>query len=392
MNRELISLARKVDDRYSAIESENALNQADTHELYKALTDRYSFKDAKSIHDITGDVDRMLSLWTLQTNHPRHFGLYQPGMTSTGVIADALAAAHNPQLGAWWFSPAANEIEKHCLSFISRKFGYSRTGTFSCFTSGGSESTTTAVLCALTRQFPDCGHQGLAGLKKQPRIYVSQEAHDSIFKIAHQLGIGRQGVTTVKTDPGQKMDIGELRNIVKADRKNGYQPFLVLATAGTTAGGAIDPLPGLADFCGENNLWLHVDAAWGGGFVFSDSAKPYLSGIDAADSVTWDPHKSLPIPTGAGVFLCRHLDAVKKAFHVDTAYVPDEVDENPDLYRYGIQWSRRFIGLKVFMTIAELGEKQLAAMLDHQVDMGKFFMHHLMYKIASRPFSINHKI
>ena len=143
------------------------------------------------------------------------------------------------------------------------------------------------------------------------------------------------------------------------------------------AGGGIDPLPELSQFCQSENLWLHVDAAWGGGFVFSNKTKKYVKGIEGADSITWDPHKSLPIPLGADYFLCKHKESVKRTFGVNAYYVPSEVEGHLDLYKMGLPWSRRFIGLKVFMVIAELGEKGLAQMIEHQFAMGNYLLQRL---------------
>ena len=372
MKDELLNLADQVEELYSKINQDYAVPDVDLQKINSFLSDRFSFSKPRSVSEITEDVNTMLSRWTLQTNHPRHFGLYQPSLRSTGVIADALVAAYNPQLGAWWFSPAANEIENHCLAFISRKFGFVPKETFSCFTSGGSESTTSAVLCALTKYFSNYAQEGLVGFESRPKIYASSEAHDSMVKIAHQTGLGRSAVSRIPTDSSQRLDTKILAKKIVEDRKNNDEPFLVVATAGTTAVGAIDPLPKLVSFCMSENLWLHVDAAWGGGFVFSDKTSKYLKGIESVDSVTWDPHKSLPIPTGAGYFLCRHKDAVRKTFNVSASYVPDEVEGHLDLYTVSLQWSRRFIGLKVFMIIAELGEEGLSTMIEHQLAMGVY--------------------
>ena len=377
MKDELLSLADKVEELYAEISNDYALPDVEAQEINTYLSDRFSFSKPRPVSEITEDVDTMLSRWTLQANHPRHFGLYQPSLRNTGVIADALSATYNPQLGAWWFSPAANEIERHCLAFISSKFGFVPEEIFSCFTSGGSESTTSAVLCALIKRFPNYGKEGLVGFTCRPKIYASSDAHDSLVKIAHQTGLGRNAISRIPTDSIQRLDINILARKIAEDRENKDEPFLVVATAGTTAVGAIDPLPELVAFCKSENLWLHVDAAWGGGFVFSNETSMYLKGIESVDSITWDPHKSLPIPTGAGYFLCRHRDAVKKTFNVSASYVPDEVEGHPDLYMMGLQWSRRFIGLKVFMIIAELGEEGLAEMIEHQFAMGGYLVQRL---------------
>lgn len=380
MKDELLRFADKVEELFRVISKGNAVLDIDQSEINRLLAEHFSFSKPQSVSEITENINNMLSQWTLPTNHPRHFGLYQPSLKTAGVIADALAAVYNPQLGAWWFSPAANEMEKHCLAFISRKFGFDPGEVFSCFTSGGSESTASAVLCALIKRFPNYGQEGLVRFVRQPRIYVSKEAHDSIVKIAHQTGLGRNAVSRIPADSNHCLDMNSLIRQMAEDSKSIDEPFLVVATAGTTATGAIDPLSELAEFCKSENLWLHVDAAWGGGFVFSQKTNNYLKGIDSVDSITWDPHKSLPIPTGAGYFLCKHKDTVKKTFNINTSYVPDEVEGQVDLYKAGLQWSRRFIGLKVFMTIAELGEQGMASMINHQFAMGQYLLKRLREK------------
>ena len=377
LKENLLGLVDEVEKLYVRVSNDNAISDIDLPRIHGILSKNYSFSEPKSVSEITEDVNMMLAKWTLQTNHPRHFGLYQPSVRSTGVIADALAAIYNPQLGAWWFSPAANEIEKHCLNYISKKFRFDPNKTFSCFTSGGSESTSSAVLSALTRQFPNYGNEGLIGFTNHPKIYASSDAHDSIVKIAHQAGLGRNAVTRIQTDSSQRLDINKISLQIKKDRKNNNVPFFLVATVGTTALGTIDPIPELVEFCSSENIWLHIDGAWGGGFVLSNKTDKYLKGIEGVDSITWDPHKSLPIPTGAGFFLCKHKEVVKNTFNVSASYVPDEIEGQVDLYKVGLLWSRRFIGLKIFMLFAELGEKGIASMIEHQFEMGRYLLKRL---------------
>ena len=146
---------------------------------------------------------------------------------------------------------------------------------------------------------------------------------------------------------------------------------MVVGTAGTTAAGAIDPLPDLARFCRSENLWFHVDAAWGGAAIISPRLKHYLAGIDAADSITCDAHKWFSVPMGAGMFFCRHPDAVAEAFRAETSYMPRKTDAPvDDPYTTTVQWSRRFIGLKLFLALAQHGEAGIAEMIEHQARMG----------------------
>ena len=146
---------------------------------------------------------------------------------------------------------------------------------------------------------------------------------------------------------------------------------MVIGTAGTTAAGVIDPLPEIGQFCREEGLWFHVDAAWGGSAILAPSLKHYLAGIGEADSITCDAHKWLSVSMGCGMFFCRHPETVAEAFRADVSYMPGKkVGPVFDPYTNSAQWSRRFIGLKLFMTLAQQGESGYAEMIEHQTRMG----------------------
>jgi len=149
-------------------------------------------------------------------------------------------------------------------------------------------------------------------------------------------------------------------------------PFLVAGTAGTTGAGIIDPLPALADLCARERLWLHVDAAWGGAAALVPEMRSVLAGIERADSITFDAHKWLSVPMGAGIFLTRHRDILDRTFRITTEYMPREAEgmEVTEPYTHSMQWSRRFIGLKVFLTLAVAGWDGYAAAIRHQAAMG----------------------
>ena len=328
---------------------------------------RYSFRTEIPLDVVVGDVVAMLQNWTTHPSHPCHFGLFVPGSQPAGVLADALVALYNPVPAAWCYAPGACEIERFVIRYFLRKVGFVKSESGGHFTSGGSEATATAVVAALERRFPEARANGIVG---SPRIYVSEHAHDSIFKIAQTTGLGRCAIQPVPVNTQSQMDVPQLASLVDHDRQIGKVPFLVVGTAGTTAVGAIDPLCELAAFCAENGLWFHVDAAWGGAALLSRQRKVHLRGIEYADSVTWDAHKTLPVPMGAGMYLCRDATATHSAFGVTTGYVPAQRQGIPDLYRSSMQWSRRFTGLKVFMTLAVLGDRGLASLIDHQASMG----------------------
>src|SRR3989449_2220361 len=290
-------------------------------EIRSYLASHYDFARPLALEDVCADVERMLCTWQVQVTHPRYFGLFNPSVTLASVIADTLVAMYNPQLATWRTSPAANEIERHTLAWLTGKFGLPAT-TSASFTTGGAEANLSAVIVALTRAFPEYGDGGLRSLCGAPTIYLTREAHDSFNKIAHMTGIGRRALRTVATDRDLKMDLADLARRVGEDRRNGLVPVMVVGTAGTTAAGAIDPLPDLARFCRSEELWFHVDAAWGGAAIISPRLRGHLAGIDAADSITCDAHKWFSVPMGAGMFFCRHPNVVGRAFRVETSYMP----------------------------------------------------------------------
>jgi glutamate/tyrosine decarboxylase-like PLP-dependent enzyme len=312
----------------------------------------------------------MLRNWQVQVTHPRYLGLFNPSVTEASVVADTLVAMYNPQLATWSTSPAANEIERHTLSWLAAKFGFPPHASAN-FTSGGAEANLSAVVLALTRAFPHYGGGGLRRLAAAPAIYLTGESHHSFNKIAHMTGLGRDAVRIVTTGDDLKMDLENLARRVAEDRENGFAPFMVVGTAGTTAAGAIDPLQGLARFCRQENLWFHADAAWGGAAIVSSALRRHLAGIEAADSITCDAHKWFSVSMGAGMFFCRYPDTVAEAFRAETPYMPGKTaGATVDPYTATVQWSRRFTGLKLFLSLAQNGESGYAAMIEHQARMG----------------------
>jgi glutamate/tyrosine decarboxylase-like PLP-dependent enzyme len=163
-----------------------------------------------------------------------------------------------------------------------------------------------------------------------------------------------------------------LRAALERDRAHGLAPFLVIATAGTTGAGAIDPIPDIGRAARDHNLWFHVDAAWGGAAVLVPELRPLLNGTEQADSVTFDAHKFLSISMGAGIYLTRHPDVLTRTFGTLTAYMPREGErlQAVDPFSHSMQWSRRFTGLKLFLSLAVAGWEGYAVTIRHQTAMG----------------------
>ena len=339
-------------------------------EIRSYLASRYDFTKAMTLDEVVSDVEGMLRNWQVQVTHPRYFGLFNPSVTLASVVADTLVAMYNSQLANWRTSPAANEIERHTLGWLTAKFGLPAESR-ATFTSGGTEANISAVVVALTKAFPEYGENGLRELAASPTIYLTHAAHHGYNKIAHMSGLGRNALRLVATDGNLAMDVEDLKRRVAEDRKNGFAPFMVIGTGGTTGAGVIDPLSELGHFCQQAGLWFHVDAAWGGAAILSPTLRQYLSGIELADSITCDAHKWFSVPMGCGMFFCRHPERVAEAFRSEVSYMPGKESRAVfDPYTTSVQWSRRFIGLKFFMALGQLGESGYVGMIEHQTAMG----------------------
>lgn len=310
--------------------------------------------------------------WQVHTPHPRYFGLFNPATTPMSIAADALVATFNPQLAAWSHSPLAAEVEQHLVRSFAGRFGFDPARVEGTFTSGGAEANHTALATALTRAFPEVGRRGMLALRSQPILYVSPEAHHSFLKAARLSGLGTEAVREVRVDAGLRMRPEDLRHRIREDREEGLAPFLVVATLGSTSAGVVDPVAELAQVADEEGIWLHADAAWGGAVALAPELKGVIEGISRASSITFDCHKWLSVPMGAGLYLTRHPGILERTFRISARYMPREaatlgVD---DPYAHSMQWSRRFIGLKVFLSLAVAGWEGYAEAIRHQTAMG----------------------
>lgn len=302
-----------------------------------------------------------------QMTHPRYFGLFNPAPAFPAQCADRIAAAFNPQLATATTSPAAVEIEAHVIREVARRAGLPPE-TVGHFTTGGAEANYTALVCALSRANPDFGQSGARAFAGQPVVYISTESHLAWFKIAHQAGIGRAAVRLVETDGAGRLDAELLARTVELDRKAGDVPVMLVATAGTTNAGVVDPLSDCAAVARRFELWLHVDAAWGGALIASDKYHGALAGIEQADSLTIDAHKWFTVTMGCGMFFTRHPEVPASVFHVATGYMPSH-QAGRDPYLTSMQWSRRFLGLRLFLSLAAAGWDGYARHIEHAVDL-----------------------
>ncbi len=363
----------------------------DRLEAYYSATDRFRVSPelaVEQIREFVGDQDFSEALpgkealehvfvgleqYAVHTPHPKYFGLFNPRANFAGILADFISATYNPQMAAWSHSPFAVEAEAHMIREFGQLFGYSPHSIDGVFAAGGAEANLTAVLCALNRHFPTMANEGLRSLDKQPRIYCSSEAHHSVVKAARNVGLGYHAVVNIAVDESLRMDANQLREQLKEDIEKGFAPFMLVGTAGTTGAGSVDPLETLSDIAKEFQLWYHVDAAYGGAAVIHPELKRYLQGIEHSDSITFDAHKWLSVPMATSLFVTRDPTILDQTFRTTTDYMPKDANtlHVTDPFTHSIQWSRRFIGLKLYLSLLFFGWDGYAEAIDHQHRMGE---------------------
>lgn len=355
-----------------------------TVDLLTHIEHQYSFAEPLDVHAVLDNILALLQRGGIQAGHPAYFGLFNPSVLPPAIASSTLIATVNPQLGAASHGRAAVLMERHVLQYLASKIGYPPNSVAAHFTSGGQEANTEALIVSLTNTFPSIRDSGLQSLNGKPVAYVSVEAHHSLEKAAHITGLGRNAIRRVPVNKSFSMDLHALTQMVSMDRKDGFIPFLVVGTAGSTTTGAIDPLSDIASFCNSEGLWFHCDAAWGGTALLSARARLSLNGIAQSDSVTWDAHKWLQMPLGTGMFFTSHPEAVRATFSTDSPYMPPRRDQQDDLYDVSMQWSRRGTGIPLLVSLAVLGNEGVTAMVDRMMALGNV----LTGTLESRGFSI----
>jgi len=332
-----------------------------------------NFDTSRSTVDAVKEVVDGLSKYAVHTPHPNYYGMFNPRANFPSILADAITATFNPQLAAWGHAQYAVEIENLLIQELGKKFGYEAPNIDGVFATGGQEANLTAVLSALNHKFPKFGQDGLQSIEGKPVLYCSKASHHSGVKAAKVSGLGSNAVRYIDVNAKQEMRVDLLKEQIVKDLKDGCIPFMIVATMGSTGVGAIDPIIELANISKENNLWLHADAAYGGAVVLTENYKYLFKGLELADSVTFDAHKWLSVPMATSLYITKHPNILGKTFSITSDYMPEEEDEIERLgsYTHSIQWSRRFMGLKLYMPLLVFGWKGYDDTISHQIKMGK---------------------
>ncbi len=309
--------------------------------------------------------------YSTYTGHPGFMAYITGAGTPPGAVADLVAAALNQNAGGWRLAPAATEIELHLTRWFAGQFGLPE-GAGGLVVSGGAIATLIGLKLARDAVVPDVRTRGLAG--RPLAIYASEEAHDVVGRAADMLGIGGSAVRKLPTDEALRLRVGALEQAIDRDLGDGVAPMAVVASAGTTGTGAIDPLPGVADVCARRGIWLHVDAAYGGPAVLADDLRPLLEGIERADSIAFDPHKWLYTPHSGGCILARELSAFARSFAVDASYLyqDESIGRGLDAVQLGPQFSRGFSALKIWLSLLAYGRAAYARRISHDAALARY--------------------
>ena len=318
---------------------------------------------------------------SLFNGHPRFFGYITSSPAPIGALADLLASAVNQNCGSWTLSPMATEIEAQTVRWIAELIGFqglprrsgeaAKAGSPGLLVSGGNMANFVCFLAARTaRAGWDVRKTGISGSHPRLVVYASAETHTWIQKAADLFGLGTDAIHWIAVDEHQRLKTADLRRQIEADRSRGDQPFLVVGTAGSVSTGAVDPLPEIAAICREHNLWFHVDGAYGAFAAAIPGAPADLRGLSEADSVAVDPHKWLYAPLEAGCALVKRPEDLRNAFSYHPPYYRFS-EEVLNFVDYGLQNSRGFRALKVWLALQQLGRAGYVASMAEDIRLSQ---------------------
>ncbi len=348
----------------------------------------------ESLEAVIHDLEKVIVPGLTHWNHPGFMAYFGITGSAPGILGEFLSAAFNVNAMLWKTSPAATELEERVLDWLRQMIGLPE-GFEGIIYDTASVSSMHAIAAA-REAVPGLSVRvnGLTGQgNPRLRLYTSEQAHSSIEKAAIALGIGQSGLRKIPVDPEFRMDPSALAAAVAEDRRDGWLPFCVSATVGTTSTTSIDPVPAIAKICHNEGLWLHVDGAYGGSAAIVPEMRWVLEGCDQADSIVVNPHKWLFTPIDLSAFFCRRMDVLRRAFSLVPEYLKTtEGEEVRNYMDYGVQLGRRFRALKLWMIIRRFGVDGLAARIREHIRLGKQFAgwideHPDFERLAPVPFS-----
>ncbi len=344
---------------------------------------------------ILQDLDSLIMPGMTHWNHPNFFAYFSITGSGPGILGELASAAFNINGMLWKTSPAATELEQVTLEWLRKMLALP--DDFKGIVYDTASVSSLHAIAAAREAFSDLNirEQGMAGRPDCPRLilYCSEHAHSSIDKAAIALGLGLNSVRKISADEKYRMRPKELALAIEEDRRQGWRPFCVVATVGTTSTTSIDPVQAIADICERENLWLHVDAAYGGSAAIVPEKRYIFDGCDRADSLVMNPHKWLFVPVDFSVLFTSRPEVLRQAFRLTPEYLRTPEDEQVENYMdYGVQLGRRFRALKLWFVLRYFGVDGLVARIRNHLELAQMLAgwideHSEFERMAPVPFS-----
>jgi aromatic-L-amino-acid decarboxylase len=316
---------------------------------------------------VLAEVEDKLLPYCTNVGHPGYMGLITPSPNPVGVIADFICSAINQNLGAYSIGPSAVAMERRVVRWLTDLCGYDGKAGGN-LTSGGMMANFIGLKVARDAVTGDqAQHSGIQG---RWAVYTSEERHVSVDKAVDCIGLGRSALRALPTDADFQVRLDAIEEAIAQDKKNGIRPLCVVGIFGTTNTGAVDDIRRLRWVADREGMWLHVDAAYGGGMLLSQESPMRHRGLELADSITIDPHKWFYAPLDAGAVLVRDERRLTRSFGIKPSYLTDELDQDHERYQYyvhGFEQSRRFRSLKVWMSFKRYGARQIGEWIDNNL-------------------------
>jgi aromatic-L-amino-acid decarboxylase len=329
-----------------------------------------------SLEEIFADIERVIVPGVAHWAHPQFMSYFGCTTTSPGILAEMITAALNVNAMTWRTSPAATELETLVLDWLRQWLGLPDEFAGVVYDTA-SVSTMHALAVAREEASTSVRTLGLSGRSELPifRLYASDQAHSSVVKAAIALGLGEHNVRRIASDSDFRMDVAALREAVKADLRHGFKPLAVVATVGTTSTASVDPVREIAALCAEYQMWLHIDAAYGGGLALLPEHKWVTDAWAEADSLVINPHKMLFVPLDFSVLYVRDLERLRRLFTLtpEQLHLRDPAGAEINYMDYGVQLGRRFRALKAWVVWRAFGREGIAARIREHVRLAQLF-------------------
>lgn len=332
-------------------------------------------EEPEPLETIMADFQRVIFPGITQWNHPQFMGYFGVTTNGPGILAEMLTAALNVNTMTWRVSPAATELETVVLSWLQQWLGLPNE-----FNGVVYDTASIATMHALAAAREEAGTSvrtlGLSGRDELPifRVYCSDQAHSSVDKAAIALGLGEHNVRRIPSDAEFKMDVKALRETIAADLRKEFMPLAVVPTVGTTSTASVDPVKEIGKVCREHNMWLHIDAAYGGGLAVLPECDWVKDGWNDADSLVINPHKMLFVPFDFSALFVRDIKRLRDVFTLVPEYLRGDASQAEINYMdYGVQLGRRFRALKAWMVWRAFGREGIAARIREHLRLAQLF-------------------